>query len=986
MKVYYKEDDIYPATYNFKDEADGTSGTDIEYVSETTFDDTCAIVASKGGHKKVLYLKTAGAGTINGIAYSSAQTAGTIELHLYNAIADDFYFRMRSNAANYPISIRCISKTVLRIYSGDGVGGNNETNVTIVEDEFFHVKITFNCGTDKFSCWVNGILEVDDQNFALDITCDNLIFDNIYTADAAELYIDAIGYSWDANYNVGDNKHDIYHYYSRTQLTDIIQYPTIIPRNNMHCLCSVVLRDFEGALFDTWHGNDYSEFVIEDNDENKLFRGYLINKKFGYKQLELFLAGLGVKLDWMPFYRDYVLQEGKVKTVPATSTLTMYDDKNESGAWDAGEDFTWAVDRWIFDQSVGLLLIDSTKTIDVKTWECSAISQTNGTNTGGNAGSLDDPNDDDTYDVNESTPDWDAYITPVMTAAGGDEVATTKILNKIVINYQFHYKGSVLLGETARLQLKIRNSDNEWTPIRGKDMVGNLTYYKTVEGSFPIVMASSDLAKFLTTDNGNWDECLELRLEFVYGETNATAYIKLDYLTIEVHYEAYVIQPIMAAITDSAASTLTCSSIAKWDETGLSVNDDFKIGQNTVQIVDDIGTAAGLGIDVLGLDISGGGTATLRPNGDDSVGWGHTDSGGDGSHWKDLDEVVVQPNAGDENTIYSSTEGATDIFTMGTHAMGANEVVKKIELWTYGQLDSALNIGQASFHTTSTGWSEDRFPFKGIEWGSYHWIKVSWDNLSLSQADLDSLKMKFVYSEVFAPVSYARVDLFYVVITYGLYNPFTKFIARKFRGTHCIDALEAVCELEGAVWYEDYENNRIVVLKPSVFESSDVVITEALRKGLEYEDICNQVRRVDVFGSVENVDYPIHEYSEDKTVSGFRCRQIINERIMTSGDAKEIADAQLARLNTKRPSIRIPLIGTYPNLQLGRTIRITMVRPTIAVEDYPIRMIERSKFGKTGIKTVVYCGLGETPDDEKIGMAIRKIGLLTNRSMSDRLI
>jgi len=600
---------------------------------------------------------------------------------------------------------------------------------------------------------------------------------------------------------------------------------------------------------------------------------------------------------------------------------------------------------------------------------------------------LNTPNDDNTYHITESGTIWDAFFTPVMTAAGGDEIATTKILNKIVINYQYHYKGDIPLFMSGRLNLKIRDSDGEWLTIRTKEIGAYPTYYKTVEGSYPIIAASSDLAKFLTTDNGNWDECLELKLEFIYSDTpSANIHVKLDYLTVEIHYEAYAIQPIMAAITDSAASTLTCSSIAKWDETGLSVNDDFRIGQNTVQIVDDIGTEAGLDIVVLGLDISGGGTQVLRPDGDDSVGWGHTDSGGDGSHWKDLDEVIVQPNAGDGNIILSSTEGATDIFTMGTHAMGANEVVKKIEIWTYGQLDSALNISQVYFHTTSTGWSADRFPFKGIDWGSYHWIKVGWDNLSLSQADLDSLKIKFVYSEILAPVNYARVDLFYVVITYGLYNPFTKFIVRKFRGTHCIDGLNAVCELEGAIWYEDYVNNRIVVLKPSVFEPSDVVITEALRLGLEYEDICNQVRRVDVFGSVENVDYPIYEYSEDKTVSGFRCKQIINERIMTSGDAKEIADAQLARLNTKRPSLKITLIGTYPNLQLGRTINVTMVRPTIAATDYPIRMIERSKFGIDGIKTVVYCGLGETPDDEKIGMAIRKIGLLANRAMSDRLI
>ena len=162
------------------------------------------------------------------------------------------------------------------------------------------------------------------------------------------------------------------------------------------------------------------------------------------------------------------------------------------------EDFAWPVDYWIFDQSVGLLLIDSTKTLDSKTWECSAISQTNGTLVGGAANSLDDPNDNNTYHVTESGT-WDAFITPVMTAAGGDEVATTKTLNKIVINYQFHYKfGVPLTGISGRFNLKIRDSDNDWVTIVSKGVTGSLTYFKSIEGSYPIMMASSDLAKFLT--------------------------------------------------------------------------------------------------------------------------------------------------------------------------------------------------------------------------------------------------------------------------------------------------------------------------------------------------------------------------------------------------------------------------------------------------------------------------------------------------------
>ena len=49
---------VYPATYNFRDEADGTSGTDIEFVDSAIVDTntTVQIIAVLDGHRKVLEL------------------------------------------------------------------------------------------------------------------------------------------------------------------------------------------------------------------------------------------------------------------------------------------------------------------------------------------------------------------------------------------------------------------------------------------------------------------------------------------------------------------------------------------------------------------------------------------------------------------------------------------------------------------------------------------------------------------------------------------------------------------------------------------------------------------------------------------------------------------------------------------------------------------------------------------------------------------
>ena len=54
MKIYYKEPDMYPGTYNFREEVDGTSGTDIDFVDSVSGTCTAIIVASDNGHRKVM--------------------------------------------------------------------------------------------------------------------------------------------------------------------------------------------------------------------------------------------------------------------------------------------------------------------------------------------------------------------------------------------------------------------------------------------------------------------------------------------------------------------------------------------------------------------------------------------------------------------------------------------------------------------------------------------------------------------------------------------------------------------------------------------------------------------------------------------------------------------------------------------------------------------------------------------------------------------
>ncbi|GAG77227.1 unnamed protein product, partial [marine sediment metagenome] len=158
----------------------------------------------------------------------------------------------------------------------------------------------------------------------------------------------------------------------------------------------------------------------------------------------------------------------------------------------------------------------------------------------------------------------------------------------------------------------------------------------------------------------------------------------------------------------------------------------------------------------------------------------------------------------------------------------------------------------------------------------------------------------------------------------------------------------------------------------------------------EYEDQCNQVKYVYVWGrSTTDADTQVTTNVKAKAIDytneSENSVQIIDHSIWTNVEAQTIADAQLALLKDKRPSIRIPLNGVQADLQLGTYTNVTMARPTVGAADYPIRMIQRKRFGKTGIKTVVYCGFGETRWDEKIMKVINENTALAQKALSDYL-
>lgn len=1206
MKVYYGDDEafLYPATHNFKDEVDGTLNDDIEFITSVAGTDTgkeASIIAEEDGHRKVLKCISNGDnGTNANFVFGFVdQTDGTIELwwkyidkgvgyfilYLFDEDPQTVIY-MRFNSAD----------NKLYLYHGDGLGGNTTVTVDIASNTWCHTRIEFDCATDTFSCWVDGVNKIDGENLYSDRTATTLTYGYFQLsssggANALEGYVDAFAASADTDYKIGDNVHwrnykestdsfegdDVgtqgtsitwvdfadpaasfeivpefnehkkvlrgyyssgedghdycYHTFSTrakngwfagwikssdvtvtdsldlvddvagnivqirftgsklqyydgnatawqdgpaavnntwyfiyiqwydaandyydfwvnniriaatvqctvnqntginlsqlaaygaasyiyidapmssldgdtigdnlevesteydllyvkerigwNQIENIIEYPVPIARNNTVGICSLILRDFEGGLYPFWKNRDFNVMLILDADNNILFRGFLTNKKYTERSLEMTLEGIGKLLEWKHFDRNYILEEGYVKTVNASSVLDMFDDADGDGEYDVGEDFTWDVDQWIIDRHVGLLVEDNTNDLSSETWTCGTNpTVAYGIEVAGDKDSLDAANDDDVYHITDSGRVWDAIIT--ITNLTGVAIANTNALNKIIVNYRFGIKAEEANMATMKFTLQIKK-DTTWKTLKEVNIYGIVSSFIWYSDSVMLEAedvdnADTELQKYLNEVGGDYTSLHDFRIVVDSKDAYYICELKLDLLTADIYYYSAAIAPVMKAITDSAASTITCSGVADWTATGVKVGDQFKIGQNTATIAKEIGEAAGIAIDIIGQTVTGSADTIIRPNADGgTLQWTRS---GVGDHYEDIDEVVEDPTAGDGDYITSTTDGLVDIIEMGTFALAGIDVVTTITAHIYAKGNSyycgaTLDISDGNIYlgakSIGTGFNE------------YVWSSITWTNISLNQTQLDSLKAVFT-SWHYADLGDVYVDTIYFTVTEGVFNPFDKFIAREFKGTHCIDAVKAVCTLEGAFWMEDYINNRIKLVKPSNFEDAGVSLVSANYDEWEYEDKCNQVRRVDVWGKAAS---NIHEYSEDTTVSGYIEKQIIDETITTKADAKTIADAELTNKSSKRPSIRLLLHGTYPNIQLGYMVALTMERPTIAMVYHKVRMIERHRMGITDIDTVVYLGLGETPLDEKIGRAIKEIGYIAHKALLDRLL
>jgi len=783
-----------------------------------------------------------------------------------------------------------------------------------------------------------------------------------------------------------------------TEITGIQDFPTITHILDKPSICIINVVDFEGDLYSTWEPLDFIKISVEDDSSNQLFIGYLTQKTYTEDALILTVAGFGIKLSWTPFNNNYTLEQGQLRTIVDGETITCYLDGKDGDEADrdytsANEDYEWVVDQWVIDGQDKGIIIENPASLVRESWKVNGITPSAEIDaTDGNAASTRVYlTDEDVYYATESNhADFHADVEFVLdsTWSGGEDVIPqAKYLQRLKINYRWQFVQNETLFEGARAWLQIYNYDTtEWEnldliSVNGvnsviHDSVGGLDYISAPLNPYILEQSSSvTLSDYLDNDGGgNYDE-LTLRIYMDRNDIDAHMWINLDYLEVTIEYHADDVGAIMLPITSNAASTITATG-ADWDNLGVDEDDGFKIGENSRQILDDIITKAGLTLNLI-QGTTAPTESTVNPNADsDDDNWEDT-TGGDteGDLYDEINDYSVAPDA---DYITITAANGTCKVECGLGGFNQTVIVTGIKVYARAKYVGAgselLKIG----YECTGGSNSTLIAFQPA--GA--WTEYTYEKTGLTYSYEDVVDMKITLQNFDITGGANNVSAAKIVYTYTISN-FNKYDARDFKGSFCIGALKKINQLEGAHWAEDHELEIITIAKPDDFIDSTVDLTEAdYDFDWEFEDKCNSINSVRVFG---NAALRIDALSTAGDINSPIHQQIIDEGIAAYSNALKVAEAEVALLATKNPSIKLKLVGVQTDLKVGTEVHVTFERPTIAQALYPIRMIERIKFGGD-IQTTIWCGLGQTSADEKIANAIIKASFMAHDAHQARII
>ncbi len=210
MNTTYNEpmSGYYPATYGFENEFDG--GFPKGWIDESTGASSEVSVASEiAGHKKVLSYSSALTGEFaqTKTNLKTPQTTGSIEYYVYkNSGNKGFEISLRNSTDGYALRIGIDYQNDGQFWwrTSGSIAGEFGAG-KYLDNTWFHIRIDFDIISKKFDIYINGTKEVNEQDMFYDIGSLTSIWFYQTGSLSGHWYLDALSFSWDQDYDIGDN-------------------------------------------------------------------------------------------------------------------------------------------------------------------------------------------------------------------------------------------------------------------------------------------------------------------------------------------------------------------------------------------------------------------------------------------------------------------------------------------------------------------------------------------------------------------------------------------------------------------------------------------------------------------------------------------------------------------------------------------------------------------------------------------------------------
>ncbi|MHA1671119.1 MAG: Loki-CTERM sorting domain-containing protein [Promethearchaeota archaeon] len=212
-KTYTEADSgYYPATYGFENDVIGESPQGWTEFSEA--DRKTTVEELYGEHKRVFKIYKNTAAALTTVNYFESQSTGTVEFWwVVEDIYDAFTFVLDDDgpwAVNFGINdgyFNYRDSSVYHTIPGAPIPQNNQ---------WYHIRIDFRCtgapayqglNENRYIAYIDGI-NYGDFPFVENKPFFKRSRFSIGTGSIETTYVDAVGYSWDPNYNIGDNRNE----------------------------------------------------------------------------------------------------------------------------------------------------------------------------------------------------------------------------------------------------------------------------------------------------------------------------------------------------------------------------------------------------------------------------------------------------------------------------------------------------------------------------------------------------------------------------------------------------------------------------------------------------------------------------------------------------------------------------------------------------------------------------------------------------------